>query len=311
MKTPKSLIDALAAYKSLELVENHLILLEERLIESYVTKQKLEVILIKEYEDVEKIQKLSLKGLFVKILGDHEKQMEIERQEYLHAFLELGEHKSTIKLLEKEKEILSKKLNSKAKIKAKLDQEIKKWEAKLQLSKSPKSVLTIQLNKQIVETYNLKREIHEGLIAGSKAIRSLEKMITFLMDIDTWGKWNDYYADMKQNREFAMSSIDKAQKIASTTKELLLHFESELNDILSHKKIPVHYNLDGLHHFMNIYFENLISDWIIRKEIKNALNSIEGIEDNVNRIIISLNNELKQADISIRYLEEKKLGLIE
>ncbi len=52
----------------------------------------------KEYKDIEKLENLSIKGLFYKILGSKEEQIERERQDYLQIVL-------------KQKEILKKNLN--------------------------------------------------------------------------------------------------------------------------------------------------------------------------------------------------------
>ena len=310
MHLPKPLLEALETYKSLELVQKHMDELVERLNESYAKKAELEDLLIKEYEDVEELEKKNIKGLFVAILGDKIKQLEIERQEYLHAFLELKEHNNGIKLLEKQQKILTEKLESAGKIKQKFEDELNNYEISIKKENPAMAQELSQISTQVIRAYNFKREIHEALIMASKSKRVLGMMCEELSKAKNWGDWKTYYSEIQLQKLKQKGAIDKAQQLGYEAKELLLQFESELKDVLKHKKLPVNYNLDALHHFMNIYFENLISDWVVREKVRNSLHSIESLKDNVQRIHHSLELELNQSDEQLNYLNEKRQNLL-
>jgi len=70
----------------------------------------LEAKMLHEHGDVEELEKMSVKSVFRKILGDKEAQLEKERQEYLHAFMKYEEFKKTLDILEYEKGILQEKV---------------------------------------------------------------------------------------------------------------------------------------------------------------------------------------------------------
>lgn len=76
----------------LQEIENELSTLKSKLVD-------LEAILVKEGEDVKKLEGYSLIGLFHTILGSKEQQIEKERQEYLIAKLKYDECKEAISTL--------------------------------------------------------------------------------------------------------------------------------------------------------------------------------------------------------------------
>ena len=83
----KELDKVLKKYQDFERVNKHLIDLDKRIDESYKAMDKLERVMTKEQKEVEELEKLSLKGIFHKVLGSKAEQLEKERQEYLQAAL--------------------------------------------------------------------------------------------------------------------------------------------------------------------------------------------------------------------------------
>ena len=73
--------------QGVERAERQMQKVQQQLEFSYRQLEHLAKTLDKEYADVEKLEKMSIKGVFYKVLGDKEAQLEKERQEYLQAVL--------------------------------------------------------------------------------------------------------------------------------------------------------------------------------------------------------------------------------
>ncbi len=80
---------------------------------AYDDHEKIEKQLSRELKDIEKIEGLSTKSIFYKILGTREQQVEKERQEYLELSLKSEDTEKSIQLLEYEVNLLDAKVGSK------------------------------------------------------------------------------------------------------------------------------------------------------------------------------------------------------
>ncbi len=307
MNIQKELSKAIQDAQSLELTKVHLEKLEIRLDQSYDQLEVLHDILEKEYEDVRLLEELSMKSLFQKILGNSEKQLEKERQEYLEAALKYNEYKKTVELIEYEKEILERKLKNYQIVKSKLNSLIRLRERELLQSEEVARFQLKSINNVIDTNLRLKRELHEAVLVGLKIYEILKNMEDQLNNATKWGDWSNAYDPSPEARDL---NIDNATKLSYQAKELLIQFESELNDVFSKKPLSWTYDLKDAEKFTNLYFKNLISDWVVQQKLKTTLHHTTNFKNKIYRINASLQLELKQTTGAIKYLENKKRKLI-
>ena len=97
----KSLQKAIEEKELAERLASKLKLAEAQLNRAQEKSKKLEKILKKEENDVTKLEKLSLTGLFATILGNKEQKIKKERQEFLAAKLKYDTNKSLLWNLQK------------------------------------------------------------------------------------------------------------------------------------------------------------------------------------------------------------------
>ena len=127
----KDLKDTYEALQHATRVDRHIQELDQELSDAYKELDGLEKRLEKEFKDIERLEKLSVKGLFHQVLGSKEEQIEKERQEYLQASLKYDEAKKSTKLLEYERDLLEKKVQDLPALQNRLDQLIKQREKDL------------------------------------------------------------------------------------------------------------------------------------------------------------------------------------
>lgn len=262
----------------------------------------------KEYQDWKSLESLSVKSLFHKVLGSQEEQIEKERQEYLQASLKYNEIKKTVDILEFEKSLLEKKLIDVSLLENKLKTLKKRREKELLSSQSPKGEELKEILRKSDQQIVLRNEIKTATHAGNEASRMLEKMIVNLQQAKNWGSW-----DMMGKGNYASYSkhdaIDKAREVAYNAKHLLNRFQQQLY-ILGEGSFNFDIRLEGMSTFTDIFFDNLISDWIVQQKIKNALSNIYAVRDKVNRIMQSLENDLLKVQDNLNLLEITKEQII-
>ena len=304
-----NLNEILEQLQSLERAERQLANVEERLDTAYKLLERLSSAVDKEYADVEELEKIGMRSMFRKVLGDKEQQLEKERQEYLQAVLKYNEHKKSIELLDFEKDILVEKLQKAGDLKKQKQILLKQHEAMLIKSNSAAGQQIVAIEKDIRDRYHIKREIHEAVIMGTKVSQMLAQMVNFLKTARNWGNY-DMAGGGTISTMMKHSNIDQARKLAYELQHILKQFQDELFDVYDKEQFQISLQIDSFTHFTDIFFDNLITDWIVQKKIRNALNNVLTVEDRVMRIVSSLKKDLEQTDKSITYLEQKKKDLI-
>ena len=94
--------DTIKEIVHLERVEEQVKVTKQELKETVAEFEGLGKKLNKELRDIEKLERLSTKAIFYKVLGSKEKQLEKERQEYLELSLKEEDLSNSIDLLEYE-----------------------------------------------------------------------------------------------------------------------------------------------------------------------------------------------------------------
>ncbi len=283
--------DTIAEIKKLNSIQKHHSSTITELENSFAQLSKLEDQLVKELRDIEGLEKMSITSVFYKILGSQDEQLEKERQEYLTVSLKHKELKKDIELLEYEHKILSSKVQEIGGLEANLEQ-LKKQ--RLQEILSTDDHLRRQLtgiHREMDDIQGELEELKQANSAGDTALRAIGEVIKHLKDAEHWGNWDmmnkqgAYYSQMKHN------AIDRAMNAAQQAKHKLTLFDRELIDV-NIEQTQLHIKLDGFGRFMDIFFDNLISDWVIQRKIKNALNNVESTFDKTRRYVLVIEKEM-------------------
>lgn len=271
--------------------------------------QTLEQQMRKEFEDIENLEKLGMKALFYKVLGSQEEQLEKERQEYLQASLKYDQVRKNLELLEFEYSILKKKSGNLATIEQKLNDLSVRQEKELINMPGAAALEIKKIYLQIDQQERLKIDISEAIKAGLKALECIDAVIAGLQQAHNWGQW-DVSGRNPMSNHLKYSAIDKAKDWAYESNRQLKVFEKELLDV--YKQIPEDFQLhiDSFNRFIDVFFDNLITDWIIQQKIYNALNNTLNIRDKVVRMIKTLEGENPKVAQTISTLEQRKKEFI-
>lgn len=265
-------------------------------------------ILHKEKRDVEKLEALSLTGLFYSILRSKEEQLDKERQEYLAAKLKYDESCNSIKYIEEEissyEEELRKYLG--------LDEEYKnllKEKRYLILNKSDENSRKLADKLDGVTDLELNaKEINEAINAGNIAMKALKQLTDTLESARSWGQWDMFGGGLLATAA-KHSRIDDAKRQVNEVQRLIRMFNKELLDVNISTDIKI--NIGSFDTFADYFFDGLISDWIVQSKINDSLNNVNNVSRNLNKTLSTLTKELHDLNLKLEGLQKEIHNLIE
>jgi len=305
-----SIRELMEQQKSNELAEKRLEFILDELAKKKQQLSELESKMYAEHEDVEELEKMSIKSVFRKVLGDKEAQLEKERQEYLHAFMKYEEFKKTLDILEYEKGVLQEKVANVVNVDAQIKKKLAVRKKEIMLNGSALGKKITALESEINRYYYIRKECMEAIEVGKSAINVMGEMIQSLSSARNWGSFGRRGRASGVNTMIKMAAVDKAKKLSHQAQQLLRVFSKELADINGRQNFNFRFDFGGFNSFLNIFFDNLISDWVVNQKISTALNSVASTQSNVKRIVYSLEADIKSAESEILRREDQVKGLI-
>jgi len=271
--------------------------------------EKLEENLNEEYADIESLEKLTLKGVFHSILGNKEKQLEIARQEYLTATLKYKAAKTTIQTLQFELKILKRKTQLLQDLEAELIGLHKIRENELKVEPSPQGEslrhILLEIDDQI--TYSNSLDLVKN--SGKLALKKLSMAVLALQEAKNWGDWDMMSKRQKIGDYVKHSAIDDAKQFAFDAKRALLVFERELQEInmqLNTKQLEI----GSLSSFLDVFFDNLITDWIFQQKIKKTLINLNEVIEDVKKSINAIDSNQEIISLKLASLIESKESIL-
>jgi len=307
--TSKKISKVQIKIRELEKVKTHLKDLTHKMNLLLKEQKDLKKIMIEKDELVKDLEGLSLKGIFHKVLGNKEEQIEKGRQDFLEVFLKLEEVNKAIDSLEFEKNILAEKGGKQKAYKDELKSLMKQREKELLHSNTKAGRRLKRIAKLMDQSKLMVWEIGEAEQAGALAVRKLEEINHFLKSATNWGggmRSNDRW--MAYRRQ---SNIDRAKQSAHQARQQLYVFQRELADIYS--QTPDYaggLQLDLYQGFLATLFRNLISDFVLQQKIRNTLGNVNSVKDSVILELHKLSAEKNAQSNEYKNLEHEKRTLL-
>jgi len=310
-KTKNRLKSIKKKFYELERVRKHL----EGLNTSYSKEdkrvQQLERRMKKEFKEYDSIEGKSLKGFFYSVLGSKEEQIEKERQEYIQASLEYEEASKGLEMMEYEIDVLEKKAAKINIVEQEYIELVKRREKEIIKSNTAAGKQLLAITQKRREHEQLQHEIAQAEKAGAKALELLNKMMSHLRNARNWGNW-----DMGGGKRYSTyqkhGAVDRAKELAYHVRHHLKIYQQELADIYGKQQSQqFNFNIESINSFTDLFFDNLITDWIIQQKIVNSMNSVKNIYDRVVRIQQTLAVDYESLKKENRQLDKDYKKVIE
>ena len=164
-----------------------------------------------------------------------------------------------------------------------------------------------QLEKEMVEWENQKREIREAILAGKQALNQTESILETLNSAENWGTWDliggGLVTDMVKH-----SHLDEAQDMVEQLQVFLRRFQTEMKDIKVQEQLQV--NVNGFLRFADYFFDGLFADWAVLKRIGNSKEQVLKVKKDIMDALRYLEKLLLKAEQEYGIRKSKKEDLI-
>jgi hypothetical protein len=306
----KQLKDKILELEQIRKVRQHVLQLNERLREEEKSLAVMEIMLDKEQKDVELLEREGLHAMFRKFLGDREERLEKEREEYLRASLRFNELFKSVELIRFELDLLIKKEQNLERVQGEVEILIRQREEELMKGNQAESEELRGLFQHADKQQKFFNEIEEAMNAGKQAYKFVMQAEEYLREAQRLGQrdmWGGGYHGIGQRKH---DSIDKAREMVYKSRHYLIAFANELRDVFNNSPIHFDINIEEFSTFGDVFFDNLISDWMVQQKINKSLVSVSTTRQHVERILNQLDEEMVVVKKNLDMIEEQRRKII-
>lgn len=290
---------------ALRRVESHLNALQKQIAEQTNAISDLERTVESELRDVERLEGISIKGLFYKILGSEEDQIEKERQDYLRAALAYKDALETLEMIEYERTVIVEKVSTIDRLELALADLKSRRELEIRSANGAVADQLRHIDHLTDQQHAVLQEVNEALTAGHLALQSVEAVLTHLANAIKWGKWDmakrgQGYYDHQKN-----SAIDRAVREATRSRQHIHRFSDELVDLgISGEGLQLDVQIERS--FMSMFFDNMISDWIVQQKISTTKDTVQEAYFKIKVVLDALEDERVATKLDIQDLFDQR-----
>ncbi|MFY9563767.1 MAG: hypothetical protein WAQ71_06120 [Limnochordia bacterium] len=130
------------------------------------------------------------------------------------------------------------------------------------------------------------KEIAEARTVALRVLDSLEKIEKKLHSARRWGIFDllggDFFSSLIKH-----SKMDDAQRMLRQVQSDLVLLQKELKDI--DIQFTEDISASGFEKFMDIVFDNIVSDWLTQSRINKSLQEVARVKAALNDVLITLN----------------------
>ena len=293
-------------------IQDHTSQLSTRLEAEEKALQAMETTLAKEQRDVETLEREGLTSMFRKFLGDREEQLDKEREEYLRASLKFNEIYKSVELIRFELDLLSKKEQNYDAVLRRVEALITEREKEL-MDLDPNIALVLKgINQQTDKLHQYSVEVEEAYAAGTKALTLVSGAEKHLINARFMGQQEMWGHRHQGNYHMKRESIEVARDLAYQSRHALIRFGNELQDVFKGLQLNVSMEIEEFGAFAEIFFNNLITDYLVQQKITKSLVNVTGTRQRVEVIMQSLDKERGVIREKLEKLEmERKKVVVE
>jgi hypothetical protein len=241
--------------------------------------------LSKEMRDVERLESLSLTGLFYTVLGSKDEQLDKERQEQLAAKLKHDQCGHAVAALHRDLSGLTQRLAEFKDLDARYESALRDKEKLLLESDRPDTRQLVALAEKVGALQSSQKELGEALFAGAAVEASLQRVIDSLKSAAGWGTW-DMLGGGLLSTALKHRRIDDARMHVHEAQAGAMRFKRELADVRFDANVVI--DIGSFATFADYFFDNLITDWIVRSRIEQSRESADRAHSQVQQTLSQL-----------------------
>lgn len=155
------------------------------------------------------------------------------------------------------------------------------------------------------------REIDEACDAGNEAIRALDAALDRLDSAEGMSMWDTFLGGGMIVSAMKYSEINSSDDHVHRAQRALRHFETELMDVQNVAAESFTINKNDIFTFTDMFFDNIVSDWMVhsritdaKRKLKAVLQDVRRVQDQLVRKHDEMTHELQQLDVQEKAIIE-------
>lgn len=295
--------ELLSQINQLSVVETEIIRAENsaKVIDQNI-REKLEMLEKKNLE-IERLQSFSLTGLISSVFVDKKFELENKRNEYFQLSRQYDQIKAEKSASIFEMEILNRKMNELGVMKQEL----------LVLMENRENELVNENSSQGMALLNVQKDIEEANIKLQKLNRSLELLDRIFSSLTLFSAaLRDVESNISWNRKKQFMAGNSKETAIKKAKEFNVESRLMLNDLGKMlRELGISYtNLDvvlvAFENEFGIFFDNFISDIIMKKRIIEGVENVEFVFQNLKHVKEKITDKVSETDLLRQRLNSVK-----
>jgi hypothetical protein len=304
----KKLKEIFIKKKQLKLINASLMELNGRMHQKTLFKKRATKILEQEFKDFKRISGWTLTALFNLIIGKKEEKINKEKQEYLLAKLNYDQLTEEILLIESD----IKKKKKEAIVFLNIDFQYKKiLKEKETYLREVNDVMVLQLNQidEVINHIEVEiKELNEAILASEPVIEILKEVIDTLKLAEKWGR-RDIRGGGMITTYIKHSKINMSKDLIGKVQFHIDNFVREMKDVNANFNINA-VNLSQYASFSDFFFDGLIIDYFVQKQIKQSKSHAESTFSSFSDIKAKLSYKRDQKQLVLKRRNKDKISLL-
>ena len=261
----------------------------------------------REQADVDRLERTSLSSVFYAMLGKKEEMLDKEKVEAYAAKVKYDSAVEGLKVLEDDLQQREAQLRDLIDCEQQYHALLQEKREAIKATDSLDAERIIQIEQQIAEQKNHKKEIKEAISAGTLALGTAISIVSSLDSAQSWGTYDlvngGLIAGMAKH-----SYLDEAQNKVITLQSQLRKFKTELTDVTIRAEMKV--NVDGFLRFADYFYDGLFADWAVLDRIGRSKSSVMAVKTKIESALSKLKRMDAAVDQMIQQLEMERDNIV-
>lgn len=269
--------------------------------------QELKQVMWDEQTDVDRLERTSLSSIFYTLLGKKNDMLDKEKMEAYAAKVKYDAAEQELSLVKEDIRRIEAQIRKLSGCEQRYESVLQEKAAAIKAGGSPDGERLLQLELQIGQLKNQKKEIGEAVTAGTLALRTADNILSSLSSAHGWGTWDllggGLVSDIAKH-----SHLDEAQSMVAQLQRQLRLFKTELADVTIQADMQV--NIDGFLRFADYFFDGLFADWAVMDKISQSQSSVENTRRKIQKVLSQLKSMDAASEQEIAKLQRERDAII-
>lgn len=295
MSTIKEKIQELVVQiNQLSFIENEIVRAERSAQSIDLNVRETLELLEKKNIEIEELQSFSVKGLISSIFVDKKFELENKRNEYYQLSKQYDSLKAEKSASVFELEILNRKISELGVLKHELQVMMENRENELMTENSNQGMALLNVRKETEEADIKLRKLNRSYELSDRIFSTLTLFSAALRDVESSITWNRKKQFMAGNSKEV--ALKKAKEFNVESRLMLNDLGKMLRELdISYKNLDV--VLVAFENEFGMFFDNFISDMIMKKRIIEGVENVEYVFQNLKNVKANIGEKIKETEV--------------